>query len=248
MAVEHGLEGYMRLGTGGTFADCIAYALGVDTEKFPKLVRKGIKHGLLNVVRQEMWNKSDEEILDGIGKDLDGTKYYRLFEEVYNCNILLAEIGHRGKYTISIPSCKGKYLWEPREGRYVVVMKNGKKLYEDHLISYELVVKRDKTTFNKDDPLVIAVVSFKLAHTMRSDVSKDVHAQYITEHGKCNVVMTKDGMKKCNSRPLYKPVINPEVVRERSVIYKHMSDIPLSSTAKHLYFPNNTSFVDWYTK
>ena len=248
MAVEHGLEGYMRLGTGGTFADCIAYALGVDTEEFPKLVRKGVKHGLLNVVRQEMWNKSDEEILDGIGKDLDGTKYYRLFEEVYNCNILLVEIGHRGKYTISIPSCKGKYLWEPREGKYVVVMKNGKKLYEDHLISYELVVKRDKTTFNKDDPLVIAVVSFKLAHTMRSDVSKDGYAQYITEYGKCNVVMTKDGMKKCNSRPLYKPVINPEVVRERSVIYKHMSDIPLSSTAKHLYFPNNTSFVDWYTK
>ncbi len=248
MTVEHGLDGYSRLGTGGPFVDCIAYALGVNAKKFPKLVRKGIKHGLLNVVRQEMWDKSDEEILDGMYDNLDGTKYYRLFEEVYECNILLVEIGHRGKYTVSIPSHKGKYLWEPRKGKYVVVMKNGKKLYEDHLISYELVVKRDETTFNKKDPLVSAIVSFKLAHTVRSDVSKDVHAQYITEHGKCNVVMTDNGMKKCNSRPLYKPIIDTELVRKKSVVYNYMSSIPLSSTAKYLYFPDNTSFADWYAK
>jgi hypothetical protein len=210
-------------------------------------VRKGIKHGLLNVVRQEAWNKNDEEILEEISGDLDG-KYYRLLEEVYECNILIVEIGHRGKYTISIPPCKGKYIWQPRERKYIVVMKNEKKLYEDHLVSYELVVNHDETTFDEKDPLVSAIVSFKLAQTVRGDVDEDVEAQYITEYGKCNVVMTKDGLKKCNSRPLYKPLIDADVVREKSALYKYLGDIPLSSTAKHLYFPNNASFVNWYAK
>jgi hypothetical protein len=248
MTVEHDLEGYTRLGTGGLFVDCIAYALGINAKKFPKLVQKGIKHGLLNVVRQEMWDKSNQEILNGINENLDGTKYYRLFEEVYECNILIVEIGHRGKYIISIPSHKGKYLWEPRKGKYIVVMKNGKKLYEDHLISYELVVKRDETTFNRKDPLVSAIVSFKLAHTIQSDINEDVYAQYITEHGKCNVIMTDNGIKKCNSRPLYKPIIDTKLVREKSIVYNYMGDILLSSTAKYLYFPDNTSFADWYMK
>ena len=248
MTVEYGLDGFARFGTGGPFVDCIAYALGVDAKKFPKLVRKGAKHGLLNVVRQEMWDKDDKEILDGIDDNLDGGKYYRLFEEVYECNILLVEIGHRGKYTISIPSCKGKYLWEPRKGKYIVVMKNEKKLYEDHLISYELVVNHDKTTFDEKNPLVSAIVSFKLAHTVRSDVDDEVQAQYITEHGKCNIIMTKNGIKKCNSRPLYKPIMDKDIVKGKSTLYKYLNNIPSSSTAKHLYFPDNTSFVDWYTK
>jgi hypothetical protein len=245
MIVEYGLEGYLRVGTGGPFVDCVATALGVDAKKFHKLVQKGVKNGLLNVVRQEAWNKTDEEILDEISGDLDG-KYYRLLEEVYECNILLVEIGHRSKYTISIPSCKGRYIWQPRKGKYIVVMKNEKKLYEDHLVSYELVVNRDKTTFGRKDPLVSAIVSFKLAHTVRGDVDEEVEAQYITEYGKCNIVMTKDGMKKCSSRPLFKPIINVEMVRKKSVVYNHLGSTPLSSTAKHLYFPNHTSFVNWY--
>lgn len=248
MTVEHNLEGYYRLGTGGLFINCIATALGVDTKKFPKLVQKGAKNGLLNVVRQEMWDKTDKEILEGINDDLDGTKYYRLFEEVYGCNILIVEIGHRGKYTISIPSCKGKYLWEPREGKYIVVVKNEKRLYEDHLVSYELVVNGDERTFGEKDPLVSAIVSFKLTHTIRSDIRDKIQAQYITEYGKCNVVMTKDGLKKCNSRPLFKPTINVNIVRENSTVYNYLGNILISSTAKHLYFPNNASFVDWWEK
>lgn len=248
MTVEHNLEGYCRLGTGGLFINCIATALDIDAKKFPQLVRKGIKNGLLNVVRQEMWDKTDKEILEGINGDLDGIKYYRLLEEVYGCNILIIEIGHRGKYVISIPSCKGKYLWEPREGKYIVVVKNEKRLYEDHLVSYELVVHGDEKTFGRKDPLVLAIIAFKLAHTIRSDIEDEVQAQYITEYGKCNVVVTKDGMKKCNSRPLFKPIIDVNVVRGKSMIYNYLGNIPMASTAKHLYFPNNASFVDWWQK
>jgi hypothetical protein len=247
MTTEYDLREYTRFGTGGPFIDCIAHALDVDKDKFRKLVRKGMKDGLLNVVRQEMWDRSDKEILSGINDILDGTKYYRLFEEVYDCNILIVEIGHRSKYNISIPQCKGKYIWEPRKGKYIVVMKNEKKLYEDHLVSYELVTKGDKMLFDEEDPLVSSIISFKLANTMRSDIDEDdVRAQYITEFGKCNVVSTKNGMIKCNSRPLYKPTVDDKVVRENSVLYNYLGKIPLSSTAKHLYFPNNTSFMDWW--
>lgn len=248
MTMEHDLQGYTRLGTGGPFVECIAHALDIKAKRFPRLVRKGMKDGLLNVVRQEMWDKTDEEIFAGIDKNLDGTRYYRLFEEVYECNILVVEISHRGKYTISIPSCKGKYIWEPRKGKYIVVAKNEKKLYEDHLVSYELITNGDEMVFDKKDPLVSAIVSFKLANTIRSDMDYDVQAQYITEHGKCNAVMTRNGMMKCNSRPLYKPTIGTDVVRKNSTVYKYLGDIPLSSTAKHLYFPDNTSFADWWAK
>jgi hypothetical protein len=195
-----------------------------------------------------MWNKSDEEILEGINQNLDGAKYYRLFEEVYECNILLVEIGHRDKYTISIPSCKGKYIWEPREGNFIVVMKNEKKLYEDHIVSYELVVKKDEAIFTKEDPLVAAIVSFKLRQTIRSDVDKDVQAQYINEYGKCNIVMRKNKLRKCNSRPLYKTTLDKQIVRSKSVLYNYLDNITLLSTSKHLYFPDNSSFVDWWEK
>jgi hypothetical protein len=247
MTMEYDIQGYTRFGTGGPFINCIAHALGIKPKKFPRLVRKEMKDGLLNVVRQEMWDKTDEEIFAGINDNVDGTKYYRLFEEIYDCNILLAEIGHRGKYTISIPSCKGKYIWEPRKGKYIIVMKNGKKLYEDYLISYELIAKGDEMVFDEKDPLVSGIISFKLANTIRSDVDEDdVRAQYITEHGKCNIVTTKNGMMKCNSRPLFKPLIKKDVVRKESAVYNYLGNIPLSSTAKYLYFPNNTSFVDWW--
>lgn len=251
MTVEHNLEGYTRLGTGGPFIDCIAHALGIDPKKFLRLVRKGAKNGLLNVVRQEIWSKSNEEILDEIADvdNLNGIEYYRLFEEVYEHNILLVEIGHRGKYAVTIPPCKGKYIWEPCKGKYIIVVKNEKKLYEENLVSYELVTKRKKMVFGKDDPLVSAIVSFKLVHTIRSDIgANDIKEQYITEHGKCNIVVTKDGMTKCNSRPLYRPILDVEAVRERSTMYKYLGNIPLSSTAKHLYFPDNVSFVDWWNK
>ncbi|KAG0201758.1 hypothetical protein BGX28_005533 [Mortierella sp. GBA30] len=249
MAIEHNLDGYSRLGTGGPFLDCIAHALDVNAKKFPKLVRKGVKDGLLNVVRQEMWDRTNEEILVGIDDSLDGTKYYRLFEEVYQCNIIIVEIGHRGKYTVSIPECKGKYIWEPRKGKYIIVTRNEKRLYEDHMISYELVINQDKMVFDKKDPLVLALKSIKLTQTVRSDVKEnDVQSQYITEHGKCNIVITKDGIVKCNSRPLYKPLVDVEVVRERSAIYNYLGNIPIATTAKHLYFPDNISFVDWWNK
>jgi len=246
MRVEYGLEGYSRIGTGGPLVDCVATALEIDATKFHKLVHKGIKNGLLNVVRQEAWNKNDEEILEEISGELDG-KYYRLLEEVFECNILIVEIGHRSKYSIFIPQCQGKYIWRPRKGKYIVVMKNEKKLYDDHLVSYELVVKHDHAIFGKKDPLVSAIVSFKLSRTIRGDVDEDeVQAQYITEHGKCNAVITKNGLVKCNSRPLYKPLIDVGMVRERSVVYNHLGNKLQTSTARHLYFPNNASFVDWY--
>jgi hypothetical protein len=251
MTVEHDLQGYMRLGTGGSFLDCITHALGVDKNKFLKLVHKGMGKGLLNVLRQELWNLDDDEILDGIAdiSRIDGTKYYRLFEEVYQHNILIVEIGHRGKYAISIPECRGRYIWQPCNGKYIVVAKNGKKLYDEHLVSYELVVYGDQVTFDEEDPLVLAMVSSKTARTVRSDVDESiVKRQYITEHGKCNVVATKDGMMKCNSRPLYKPVMDVGLVRRESTLYNYLKTIPMTSTSKCLYFPDNVSFLDWWTR
>lgn len=255
MTMEYNLQGYSRIGTGGSFVNCVAYALGVDPERFPRLVRKGLQHGLLNVVRQEVWNKSDEEILKDVCdiSTLDA-KYYRLLEEVYKCNILLIEVGHHGKYSISIPQCKGQYLWDPRDGKYIIVMKNEKKLYEDCLVAYELVVNdRNKGIFGEKDPLVAAIISFKMTHTVRNDIGNvDVEEQYVTEYGKCNLVATKNGLRKCNSRPLYCPTIDIDVVRKCARTFVHMTTESgvkwLSSTYKYLYFPDDVSFHDWVSQ
>lgn len=252
MIMEYNLKGYSRIGTGGPFVDCVAYALKVKPENFLPLVKNRLKCGLLNVVRQEMCNKNDEELLDDINDidNLDGIKYYRLLEEIYECNILLIEVGYRDKYTISIPQCKGKYIWEPRDGKYVIVVKNERKLYEDYLVAYELVVNsHDKCIFDKKDPLVQAIISYKMAHTIRSDISEeDVKAQYITEHGKCNLIAIGKKLKKCNSRPLYRPTIDIDIVRKCSTIFSHTINKRnwLSSTNKYLYFPDDASFHDWW--
>ena len=247
MTMEHNIQGYSRIGTGGPFVDCVAHALGVDPKKFPKMVRKGLEHGLLNVVRQELWDKSDEELLEGIN-DLDG-RYYRLLEEVYECNILLVEVGRRGKYSISIPQCKGTYLWQPRDGKFVVVMRNERILYEDHLVAYELVVdEHGNGEFDEKDPLVETILSYKMANTIRSDVDESrVKAQHITEYGKCNLVMTKKGLVKCNSRPLYCPTMDSDVVKSCSRVLSRCN-IHTTSTNKYLYFPDDVSFQDWWSQ
>lgn len=245
MIMEHNLRGYSRIGTGGSFVDCIAHALKVDASKIFRSIKKN--RDLLGVVRQEMWDKTDKELIEGINDDMDGTKYYRLFEELYECNILLVEVGYRGKYSISIPSCKGKYIWEPRDGKYIIVMRNEKKLYEDCMVAYELVVNdRGKCVFDEKDPLVQAIVSFKLTHTIRSEVSKDATAQFITEYGKCNLVVIGKKMVKCNSRPLYLPITDINIVEKYSTIFCHITSPWLSSTNKYLYFPNDASFYVWY--
>lgn len=252
MTMEHNLRGYSRIGTGGPFVNCVAYALDANPANFFKLVRKGLKGGLLNVIRQEVWDRGDEQLLNDIRKvdELDG-RHYRLLEEVYQCNILLVEVESRGKYSIVIPQCKGGYLWEPRDGRYMVVMKNEKKLYEDCLVAYELVVNEyGKGIFDAKDPLVSAILSFKMAHTIRSDVdASEVVTQHITEHGKCNLVVTKKGLMKCNSRPFYRPTIDIGTVRQCSRIFAHTTNNGtswLTSTRDFLYFPDDVSFRDWW--
>jgi len=254
LTMEYGLEGYYRVGTGGSFVGCLSQALGFDLDDLSKKISSNINKGLLNVVRQELWNKSGNEILNGLDfKNLDGVMYYRIFEELYECNIFIIEIGQRNRYNISIPNCKGNYIWEPYQAnKYVVIVKNTRKLYDDIITSYELVIRSGKSVFRIKDPLVSAVMSFKLAHTVRSEVEeKDVKSQFITEYGKCNMVLIRNKVVKCNSRPLYKPIMANELVKHNSIMYNHLvktnrQDLWVSSTSKYLYFPDDKSFHVWF--
>lgn len=256
LTVEHNLHGYSRLGVGGTFVGCLEHALEIKTDEMGMIMESMMDKGILNVVRQEVWTKTHDEILYDINDTdaIDGCKYYRLFEEMYDCNILLIEIGFRGKHTISIPPCKGIYIWDVRKcNKYVVIIKNVRKLYDDYMTSYELVVDSDgNALFDRDDALVSAIVTFKSARTIRSDMrDKHVIQQYINEYGKCNMVTTdRDETVKCNSRPMCRPCMDMDVVYTNSMIYTHLNETKtytwLSTTSKYLYFPDNTSFADWF--
>lgn len=258
MEAEYGVYNYKRLGTGGSFVGCLEHALGIT-------IRVEDLDGKYNVLRQELWNATDDlihEQIHGSLHTLDGAVYYRLFEEVYRCNIIIVEINNSGKYSLSIPSHKSYYIWEPvyEYNRYIIILKNRRKLYQDTSISHELVISSDgKCIFTSDDDLVSKLVHTKSACTLAptlpegGDIIHRPKKQYIDENGKCTLVITKDGrLLECGNRPYSCPVMSRDkMLTKCSLLYKHMLSTNdgnkkwLSTTSDYLFFPNDDSFQCW---
>lgn len=264
MEAEYGIYNYKRLGTGGSFLECLESALDINIDINELLSNNP---NLINILRQELWNVPDELIIEQLSSEnIDGTIYYRLFEEVYKHNIIIVEVNHQGKYKLSLPPYKSYYIWEPCKYRnYVVILKNIRKLYHDVSISYELIVRdiNDTCVFTIDDDLVSKLVNTKRLCTLPpSDdwatlpTKKKIRKQYIDEEGKCVLLFLKDNsIVECGTRPYSCEVIGKEeVLLSCSRLYNHLLEVNklrsvenrwLSTTSDYLYFPDNASFIYW---
>ncbi|KAG0017774.1 hypothetical protein BGZ82_000668, partial [Podila clonocystis] len=193
MEAEYGVQGYKRLGAGGSFEQCLDIAMGASNTS------RAVKRNpdLLLLLMQDTTHPSMTSKWTTLLHDVDGALFYRLFEEVYRCNIVVIQVDHRGKYRLCIP--RNGYVWEPcKYPGYVVILKNVRKLYHDTSTTYELIVHEDTCVFSRDDDLVSKLIRVKSQSTVKPYYNgkirgKDIVGQHVDDEGRCVLVYLKDG-------------------------------------------------------
>lgn len=196
----------------------------LDPFEFDKLFRIGIKHdrsSFLNcfgqsraeilartetlndvffeVCKQELWYLSTDDIKRDFSDPsvfIDPDKFYRLLEELYDCNIYVINIFSSTDVSLSVPPCKGDYLWEERAAPAVVVLCYRNILDIETDYPHCEVVSSDAGIFL--DPQ--CAVSKNLARLKRAQTTriraaphlknlKNARGQLINEIGKCVAVL-----------------------------------------------------------
>ena len=208
-----------------SFFNAIETATGraMDAEPFPWCPQ---------IVKQEMWNVSDADIMDAIRSGKCGPSTYRYFEELLSVSIHVIVIkngmfelfpapfggaplraGTRAKEGKSSKEQEHDYIWGVSYPRHIVIFETVKKTYGETCLSYDFLVKDNNTTlFDSNDPVISSVLSQKREKFIQLPEIGDVAEQLIDEKGKCRVVVTSDGEWIVTlTRPLKAPVMpDPE--------------------------------------
>jgi hypothetical protein len=197
-----------------SFISAIKSAANVEIEELPWFPQ---------ITRQEMWDKSDEEIMDtitfhssshnssygGCGRaqfkdtlscDTIGLScVYRYFEELIGLSIHVVVIVE-GNFEPLVPRHKGHYIWEPPYPSHIVIFETYKKTYGKESCSYSYLAKGDITLFDETDDVVSYLISQKSIDSVKPPQFKEslncdlVHEQIIDRNGKCKTVITEQGL------------------------------------------------------
>ena len=89
------------------------------------------------LVRQEMWNETDEAIAEEITNGR-GSLVYRYFEELLRTSIHVVVI-EDGKFQEAVPNHERPYIWTYPYSSHVVVFENVKKIYGETRCWYEVL-------------------------------------------------------------------------------------------------------------
>ena len=226
------------------------------------------------IVKQEMWNVSDADIMDTIRSKECGPSAYRYFEELLCVSIHVIVIKD-GMFELFVPfrtmkSCGESskkvqkpmqdphdYIWGVAYPRHIVIFETVKNTYGETRLSYDFLVKSNNTTlFDGDDPVISSLLFQKSEKFMQLPEITDVAEQLIDEKGKCRVVVTPEGEWVVTlTRPFKAPVMpDPECffdshIRKMNEIIGSIgiptTDLYKRSTEDILYFPNDHSFRHW---
>lgn len=259
-------SGYSRK-RASSFFNAIEAATGkaMSAESFPWCPQ---------IVKQEMWNVSDADIMDAIRSEKCGPSSYRYFEELLCVSIHVIVIKD-GMFELFVPfrtmkSCGNSskrghkpmqephdYIWNVAYPQHIVIFETVKNTYGETRLSYDFLVKNNNTTlFGGDDPVMSSLLSQKSEKFMQPPEITDVAEQLIDEKGKCRVVVTPEGEWVVTlTRPFKAPVMpDPECffdshIRKmneiRGSIGVPTTDLYKRSTEDILYFPNDHSFCHW---
>ena len=207
------------------------------------------------IVKQEMWNVADADIMDTIRSDECGPSTYRYFEELLNVSIHVIVIKN-GMFEL-FPTQEHDYIWGVSYPLHIVIFETVKKTYGETCLSYDFLVKDNNTTsFDGNDPVISSVLYQKSEKFIQSPEVTDVAEQLIDEKGKCRVIVTSGGEWIVTfTRPFKVPVMpDPECFFDSHI--RKMNEIKCSiglpttdlykrSTDNILYFPNDSSFRYW---
>lgn len=263
--------GYSLLGidrsTGGS---------GYDRRRAPSFVRaietatgEAIESASLpwcpQVVKQEMWNVSDGDIMAKIRCAECGPLAYRYFEELLKVSIHVVVIKN-GMFESLVPSHKNgavhkdSYIWAPPYPQHVVIFETIRKTYGETRFLYDVLVRDNSiTVFDSGEPAVLSIVAQKSSESVCPPDTVDAVEQLIDERGKCRMIYTSSGkLQMTLTRPLTVPVMPDPVcfldlhIHKMNAIKNAMGlptiDLYKRSTKSILYFPNDASFFYWIDK
>lgn len=201
----------------------------------------------LNLSSQEFWYMSPAQIEEEFQRGENMERFYRYFEEVYECNIIMLEVSQMD-YSVYLPDHLGVYIWdELRHTRAIVVLKNPSSYHIKNKNYYELISRGGCVLI--DDSLCKKLIEEKKHLTVRSSLHSQGYAeQYIDEKGKCTCVLDADGnIVQCYSRPLNceRFELPDSVLKEHA---RYLGERWYSSTNTHYYFPDAVSAQEWKTQ
>lgn len=224
----------MRLGikrSKSSFLSCIFEALDIpdDVEYFRKT--KELNFWL---TKQEMPYHTIDEIeseFRDTSKRLDSSKYIRLMENYFNCNIIVLRLEAKGRIKLETRMYDDNYIWHPQHrNRYIAIIRNYAIIegltYDP---PYELLVKaKGEKIISKvfeDERLhniKLSMVGFRRLRNPIDESKWDY--QYVTNNGICKFIgkNTKDGIlwMECVDRPLGLPFRN--IVDEEICSFKYI--------------------------
>ena len=227
------------------------------------------------VTRQEMWDKSDTEIMNIIINCSCygyGSSVYRYFEEMLKVSIHVVVI-RDGTFEPLIPKHKGVYIWDAPYMEHVVIFETFKTTYGKTSCSYEYLVKISRPNsgnrnanrknvehhkFHSEDSMIRSILLQKYSKSQKPTLSVGVDAkeQLIDNFGKCREITMYDGSKiQTFTRPLTIAVTPDPTcffdshIRKMNKIKLEMgvelTDLSKRSTTKIIYFPNDESLWYW---
>ena len=175
------------------------------------------------VTRQEMWDKSDTEIMNIIMNHSCngyGSSVYRYFEELLKVSIHVVVI-RDGQFEPLIPMHKTPYVWDAPYMEHVVIFETFKTTYGKTSCSYEYLVRVSRPSsangnkrnvehhkFHSEDSMICSILLQKSSESIRigtseSIIIKSAKEQLIDNWGKCIELTMYDGSKiQTFTRPL----------------------------------------------
>lgn len=205
------------------------------------------------IVKQELWDKSDDEIMSYIRKG-SGSCVYRYFEELIGVSIHVVAI-KEGNFEPLVPRHRGHYVWDPPYPSHIVIFETYKTTYGKETCSYSFLAKSETTVFDENDNVVSYLISQKSTDSVRTPVhdKHSIKEQIIDRNGKCRTIITDQNLHiDTYTRPLNVPVIPEQTsffdshIRKMNVIKEQMgiqtTELSKRSTSTVLYFPNDASF------
>ena len=199
--------------TPSSFLHCILIALNLTVD--PKAFRKMTDLNFW-VVKQEMKNHTIDDIekeFRDVNVTLDSSKYIRLFETYFKCNILVFLMKKKGEILLETKTYYNDYIWYPEHPTdYIVIAKND-SIVEGarHDPPYELLVH------HPPGKAASYIFRGRHLHNLKMEISdfrvlkdpvnqQNYDYQYISEQGLCVFVGVRRDDKilweSCYDRPL----------------------------------------------
>jgi hypothetical protein len=130
-------DDYIRVSPRDARSFISALEKAVGEQAFENFSTSGHMPYCPQLVRQEMWNETDEAIAEEITNGR-GSLVYRYFEELLQTSIHVVVI-EDGKFQEAVPNHERPYIWTYPYSSHVVVFENVKKIYGETRCWYEVL-------------------------------------------------------------------------------------------------------------